>query len=130
MLNDIDFYSNTNKVDYYVNASIEIFGENVPYTIQRILGTKVVVFNEHFIRTAREAFTTDCVAKMNSAELDLLERYIAYTAGSIYRDITVEDSDVMEALDLRFMNALNCVVEVGINDCYDNATHTWLDCTN
>ena len=128
MLNDINFWSDPVQVDLAVEDSKQIFGENVPYIVEERLGTKVVIFNDHFITTAREAMTTTCMAKMNASETLLFNKFVDYQNGASYRDITTNDDNILKALDAWFMDDLNCVEHPVVNQCYDSPTHTWDTC--
>lgn len=128
MLGDISFYSSDCKMNLAVADSKEIFGENQPYIIEYRLDGDIIIFNDHFIRTAREAMTTDCMAKMNEVEVELFQRFIEYQDGSEYRDISQEDNEIVAALDQWFIDDINCIAHPTTNACYDSETHTWDIC--
>ena len=115
-----------------MNAAVadakEIFGENLPYITEYRMDGKVYIFNDHFIRVSREAMTNDCMAKMNEAETELFLAFIDYQNGLGYRDITSDDTDVVEALDQWYVDDINCVPHPVMNSCYDTETHTWAGC--
>jgi len=125
MLNDIAFFANSEKQNASIYSAKELFGENRPYEIERTIQGKVIVFNEHFIRTAREAMSTGCMAKMNMAETDLFLRFVEYQNNNIYRDITEQSDIVLEALNEFMVNSLLLIDNVAVNGCYDRPTHTW-----
>ena len=130
MLNDLAFFNNPIKQNAAIYDIKEVFGENVPYIIEKRLGGKVIIFNDHFIRTAREAMTTGCMAKMNEQEVLLFERFVKYEDGSSYRDITNVENEVVAALDQWFMDDLRCNAHPVVNQCFDATTHTYTSCTN
>jgi len=130
MLNDVFFYNCTPKQDARIQDAKNIFGENLPYIIEKRMAGNVVIFNDHFISACREAFTTGCLAKMNSMEVDLFERFVKFQNGVNYRDITTSENEVMTALDKWFMDDIHCLSHPVINECFDAATHTWTSCTN
>jgi len=111
-----------------VVAAKELFGENDPYIVERFLGGKVIIFNIHFITTVREAMTTGCMAKMNTAEENLFTKFIRYQEGSVYRDITQGEDEVMEALDAWLVRGVGCQTQPVVNGCFDKPTHTWNTC--
>lgn len=128
MLNDIDFFSNTAQMDLAVEDAKEIFGENLPYVIEKRVDGRTVIFNDHFIRTTREALSTGCLAKMNSMEVLLFEKWVAFENGSSYRDITKTDGNIVQALDAWFMDDLRCIAHPRVNSCFDAGIHSWEDC--
>jgi tRNA U34 2-thiouridine synthase MnmA/TrmU len=61
-----------------IQIAKELLGENLPYVVERRLNGDVVVFNEHFVDTAIEAMSTDCIAKMNACEQNVMFDYMEY----------------------------------------------------
>jgi len=125
MLNDISFFSNVLKSNAAISSSKQLFGENVPYTIERKITGKVVIFNDHFIRTAREAMSTGCMAKMNMTETNLFLRFIEFQNNNVYRDITDPSDIVLTSLNDYMMNAVYLTNQLVVNGCYGSADHTW-----
>ena len=128
MLNDLPFMLDKDMADKAVADAKELFGENLPYTVEYRLNGRTIMFNDHFIKSVREALSTDCMAKMNAAEIQLFERFIAYQNGSMYRDITKSDNEVVKALDEWLMDDLNCKSHPVVNECYD-AEFTYSGCS-
>lgn len=76
MLDDVEFFSNTEKMDAAYCAAQEVFGEHKPYTYKRTLSGKVLVFNSHFTKEAVAAFTTNCLSKLSQEEEAFLLHFI------------------------------------------------------
>lgn len=124
-LNDSWFFDDNQELQDSVYDAKELFGENTPYRIELRMSGNVTIFNDHFIRTAREALTNGCMAKMSTVESALFIRFVEYQNGSDYRDITREDNEVLVALDQWFMDDLNNIPHPGVNACFDSPTHVW-----
>jgi len=125
MLFSKDFHTNIDKMDAAVVDSKEVFGENVPYIKEYRFGGTIIIFSAHFIRTTREAMSSDYMAKMNETEVALFNKFVEYQNGSSYRDISTEDNDVVASLDAWFMDDINGVTHPVINESFDAPTHTW-----
>ena len=120
---------NNTLADKVLYSTKEIFGESEPYVVEYRLGGKIIIFSEHFIRTAREAMTSGCMAKMSDSEVLLFNKWVEYENKVVVRDITGTDNDVVSTLDAWFIDDLNCTPHPVVNGCYDNTTmHTWVDC--
>jgi len=127
MLNDLILYNDAERMTVAVYDAKEIFGENAPYTTELKADGKVVIFNTHFITCLREALSTGCMAKMDTEEEIVFQQFVKYQSGASYRDITLEVSEVMEALDAWLIRALDMEEQPQVNVCYDAPTHTWLN---
>lgn len=125
MLNDIAFFTNAEKQNASIYDAKELFGENVPYIVERRITGKVIVFNDHFIRTAREAMSTGCMAKMNMAETDLFIKFVEYQDNNIFRDITSTTDQALVALNEYMVNEVYLFNNDVVNQCYDLQSHTW-----
>ncbi len=78
MLNDIDFFTNTEEVDLSISDAKSVFGENDPYTTEMRLGGNVIMLSEHFREVVPEALTTGCMVKMSQSEKTLMFHYIEW----------------------------------------------------
>ena len=80
MLNDIDFFANTEKVDCAYSDAKELFGEHKPYTKKRTLEKDVYmyVFNTHFTVEAVAALTTQCMSNLSPEEGEFLQLFIEW----------------------------------------------------
>jgi hypothetical protein len=113
-----------------VEETIEYFGENQPYVLgSSITGPNtVIIFNEHFIATLREALSTNCTAKMSGVEESLFFDYIDYCNGNVIVDISASIYDrVLVAVDQWVYNEVRCQPQPELNACYD-AVHNWEEC--
>jgi len=107
MLNSL-LFNNKEKIKKAVYDAKNLFSENVPYTIEYRLGEKkVYIFQDHFIRGILEAFTTDCMEKLNKSERQMLEKFIQYEDNRVFRDITSSENEAMAALDKWLFNLAN-----------------------
>jgi len=119
MLSDANLiFQDPVKVTTAINDAKEIFGENTPYSIEHRLGEDIVVFNKHFTDTVKIALTNGCMAKMNAAEVTLLQAYISFVEGTELRDITESGNDVLKALDEWLVLDVAGIHHVEVNDCY------------
>ena len=128
-IGDVNFYSDVDMVNFSVYKAKELFAENEPYTRERRIDGEIVIFNIHFLTSVREAFTTECVAKMSPAEETVFFDYIKYQNETDQRDITNRDDEVMKALDEWIIAELACEAQPEVNSCFDSPTHTWIDCS-
>jgi len=129
MICSFEFYKNDKKVRTGLYKAKEVFGENVPYIFEQRFDGKVVVFSQHFIRTIREALTNGCMAKMNNAEEELFQDLIDYENGSVLRDISGRDYEVLAALDEWLNFEILCKEHPVVNGCYSSDTHEWEECS-
>jgi len=128
MLSDYNLFLDNTTMNEAVFAAKELFGENVPYTIEQRLEGAVIIFDTHFMETLREALSSGCMAKMNSNEEELFIRFVEYQNGHSYRDISELNVDIMGALDTWLTNLVMCIPNAEINGCFDNPRHTWEEC--
>jgi len=128
MLGDLLLHGNTKRVTEKVKQAKELFGANRPYETELRLDGQIIIFNEHFITTLREALSSGCVAKMGHQEELILQKFIEYANGNTYRDITQDTSGVMVALDKWLGKLRRCVKTPAVGECYDAPTHTWKGC--
>ena len=116
-------------MDAAVEDCKEIFGENIPYVTEDRVGGRVIIFNDHFLETVREALTTGCVARMNASELLVFNDFVRYEDKATYRDITNSDDYIAEALDEWLTREVMCLSHPYVNECYGDTRHTWTECS-
>ena len=106
-----------------IQIAKELLGENLPYVVERRLNGDVVVFNEHFVDTAIEAMSTDCIAKMNACEQNVMFDYMEYLNSKLngyqYEHPYGTKQDVVEAFDRWIMDELQCKEHPVVNACWD-----------
>ena len=111
-------FENHIEADNAIYLSKELFAENDPYFEEQRLDRKVVIFNDHFIKCAVDAMTTNCMAKMSDIEEELFFQFASFEDGFGFVDITEEGDKVLEALDKWFFNMVTDTPNPYINECW------------
>jgi hypothetical protein len=106
-----------------IQIAKELLGENLPYVVEKRMSGEVIIFNDHFIDTTLEALTTDCIAKMNTAEQNVLFDYLEYL-NSLWNGYEYEHpygtkKEVVEALDKWIIDEVQCNGHDEVNACWN-----------
>jgi hypothetical protein len=128
VFNSIQFYTDNTVLTTAISNSKEVFGENTPYILENRLEGPIVIFNDHFIRTLREALSTGCMAKMSAKEVSLFREFVRYQNGSSYRDITQDSDRILSALNQWVVDLWSCEETPIVNGCFDTTEHTFSTC--
>jgi len=114
----------------------ELLGENLPYVIERRLHGSVVILNQHFTNVLIDSMTTDCVAKMNESELNLLFDYMYYLY-TIKQNVEYNQSDtegntpleIVKAVDQWLIDEISCSGHPTANACFNSEFKYVSSCT-
>lgn len=99
MLNQIQFYTNNDKIDYAMDDARTLFGETIPYKTTHTLNGNVYVFTDHFILTIRAALTADCIGGMSFGEAAVWDQFVSLQNKGTFRNILSNKRTVEDSLD-------------------------------
>lgn len=107
MLNQIQFNTNNDKIDYAMNDARTVFGETIPYEITHTLGGNTYVFTDHFIYSIRAALTSGCTGEMSFSESSLWDRFVTLQNNETFRNILSNNRTVEDSLDQWLFNLIS-----------------------
>lgn len=99
-----------------------LFGESIPFTIERTLDGEIVIFDDKFINKFLEALSTGCIAKMGPSEKRLLFAYTQYETGilndSVGVHVPADMAIAVKALDEWVFDEIGKKGHKKLNACY------------